>query len=478
MRVNELLEDIDVLQMINEKDINITCLEFDSRKVNPNSIFFCIIGEKVDGHIFAEEAIKKGAKVLVVERKLDINVMQIVVEDTRKAMAIISRNFYKCPDKGIKLVGITGTNGKTTTSYILKHVLTSSNKKVGVIGTNGCSFEDYSEDTGLTTPDSIQLFSIMRKMVDKGAEIIVMEVSAHAIALSKVYGLDFDIGVFTNLTQDHLDFFGNMENYFLVKKSYIENCDFKVINIDDPYCQRLNLTNVITYGLSNPADSFAIDCEVGLTSSEFTMNLFDDVKRVKFSLTSDYNIGNCLAACSVARKLGISFSDICDSLSKVPSVDGRLEIIKAKDFTVIVDYAHTPDGIEKILQFASKFKKKHLITLLGCGGFRDSLKRYEMGIIADRFSDFCVVTTDNPRYESEQNIVDAIAKGMTEGKYVKQPDRIKAVVTALINAKKGDIVVLCGKGRENYQDIKGQKTPYSEVDIVNNYIELQRERKK
>lgn len=472
MLVKEVLNEIEFLHFVGDEKESFTSLSFDSRKCEKDGLFFCLVGEKLDGHNFASQAVDNGAKVLVVEELLDLKVCQIVVENCRKAMAQISRLFYGKPDEKLKMIAITGTNGKTTTSYIIKHILEFCGKKVGVIGTNGYVCSDFAIEANLTTPDSIELFSILDKMARVNVEYVVMEVSAHAIALNKVFGVDFEVGIFTNLTQDHLDFFGSIDNYFNVKKKFIEKCRVKLINNDDKMINKISGENVYTFALKNPADCFAMDLKKTLKSSEFTLNLFDNVQKVLLNLPSEYNVSNCLAACACSLLLGMPFDDVCISLSTVPKVFGRIEIIKIKNFTVIIDYAHTPDGVEKILKFAQEFKKNRVISLIGCGGFRDSLKRKEMGIIASSLSDVCVVTTDNPRFENERDIVEAIAQGVKGCICIKEPDRFKAVVLALMQAKKDDIVVLCGKGRENYQDIKGNKIPYSEYDIVMNYKEL------
>ena len=472
MLVGDVLKSIEFLDFTGDKNTNFISLSFDSRCCEKECAFFCIAGEKIDGHNFAAQAVEKGATVLFVEQFQKINVCQILVKDVRKTMAQVSRLFYGFPDKKLKIIGITGTNGKTTTSYIIKHILEFCGKKVGVIGTNGYLCEHFNIPATLTTPDSIELFSILDKMAKVNVEYVVMEVSAHAIALNKVDGIEFLVGIFTNLTQDHLDFFENMDNYFNVKKSLLDMCKFKLVNNDDERIKSILGENVFSFAINNPADCFAIDVVKSLACSEFTINLFDNIKRVKFNLPSEYNISNCLAACSCCLLLDLEFNKVCESLNCVPKVLGRMEIIRVNDFTVIIDYAHTPDGIEKVLKFAQEHKQGRIISLIGCGGFRDSLKRKQMGIIANRLSDVCVVTTDNPRFESGEDIVCAISEGVDKKKCIKQPDRVKAVITALLQAKKGDIVVLCGKGRENYQDVKGNKIPYSEYDIVMNFSEL------
>ena len=472
MLVKDILSEIDFIRLLGDENVSFNSLSFDSRKCKKDSLFFCVVGEKLDGHNFAFQAVENGATVLVVEEVLNAHVCQIVVKNCRKAMAQISRLFYGKPDEKLKMIAITGTNGKTTTSYIIKHILEFCGKKVGVIGTNGYVCSDFSIEANLTTPDSIELFCILDKMASVNVEYVVMEVSAHAIALNKIYGLNFLVGIFTNLTQDHLDFFGDIDTYFEVKKAFIEGCKFKLINNDDERVKTITGENVYSFALNNPADCFAMDLKKTIKTSEFTINLFDNVSKVLLNLPSEYNVSNCIAACSCCLILKLPFEKMCESLSSIPKILGRVEIVKVKDFTVIIDYAHTPDGIEKILTFAQEFKKNKIISLIGCGGFRDSLKRQEMGILASKLSDICVVTTDNPRYENEDDIVEAISKGVKYCECIKQPDRFKAVVTALMQAKKDDIVVLCGKGRENYQDIKGDKIPYSEYDIVMNFKEL------
>lgn len=472
MVIGEILNKIQYIEFIGSCDTEFNHLSFDSNECVKGSVFFCINGEKLDGHNFALDAVNNGATILFVERKLNIDVCQVIVHDVRKSMASVSKIFYGEPDKKLKIIGITGTNGKTTTSYIIKHILESAGNKVGVIGTNGYSCSDFKMEAKLTTPDSIELFSILKRMVECSVEYVVMEVSAHAIALSKVYGIDFLVGIFTNLTQDHLDFFKDMNNYFEVKKSFLNNCKYKLINSDDELVKTINGENVFSFALNNPADCFAMDLKEKLTGSEFVINLFDNISKVCFSLPSSYNVSNCLAAASCCQLLKIPFNIICSSLACVPKVWGRIEVLRVKNFTVVIDYAHTPDGVEKLLTFVNKFKKRRIISLVGCGGFRDSLKRKEMGRIANELSDIVVVTTDNPRFENGNNIVDDISVLIEKEKCIKEQDRFKAVVTALMQAKKDDIVVLCGKGRENYQDVMGNKIPYNEYDIVMNFNEI------
>ena len=474
MLLDLLIQDVDC-EVINKKQVDIKDLCVDSRKCLPDTMFFCIPGGKVDAHNFAQSAVKKGAVALVVNRKLDINVVQILVKDVRKALSLICSNFYNNVDKKLNLIGITGTNGKTTTSFIVKSILENCGKKVGLIGTSGCFIGDEKIETHLTTPDTLDLFRLFDNMLQAKVEYVVMEVSAHAIALNKIYGVKFDIGVFTNLTQDHLDFFGNMQNYWQAKKTFLTDyCNKVIVNVDDPYGRELLDEDMLlfTYGLENPSDLFAININMSILGSEFYVNLDDAIEKVHFKLPGKYNVYNVMAGIYVANLCGINFKDIVSAVDKIESVDGRFDVKKVKDFFVIIDYAHSPDALDNVLSTARALAKAKVITVFGSSGYRDSLKRPIMGEVVSKYSDYSIITSDNPRYERPLDIIQSIARGFTNNNYKMEPDRVKAVSIALNLARKDDIVVICGKGHEKGQNIMGVDVPYCDYDEVQKFIDM------
>ena len=460
-------------QLLNDKDgIIIENLSIDSRKCTKGSLFCCIEGAKVDAHNFAKDAIKQGAVALVVSKKLDLDIVQILVDDVRKALAIICSNFYDNVDKKMHFVGVTGTNGKTTTTHIIRHILEASGKSVGLIGTNGCIIGKELIKTNLTTPDTIDLFDILKRMHSKGVEYVVMEVSAHAIALDKIYGIRFDVGVFTNLTQDHLDFFGDMDTYWSVKKHFISNyADKIVVNVDDLRGQELkDLANVYKYGLDFPSDAFAVNVDSSFDGLKAYLNIEDNVFDIHFSLPGLYNIYNVLAGAYTSFLLGCSIEDIQRGLQEIQCIDGRCEMIPVKDFTVVLDYAHTPDALEKILSTLKDLCKGRLIVIFGASGYRDSGKRATMGQVVSRLSDFSIITSDNPRYENPRDIIRSIELGYTNNQYIVEVDRAIAIKMGLDIARQDDIVAICGKGREMSQNINGVDIPYSDYEQVQLYI--------
>lgn len=444
----------------------------DSNSVGEGSLFICINGGEKDGHRFAAQAEKYGAAAIVCERRLDVSVPQAIVKDSRAAMSLIASNFYGNPEKSLRLVAVTGTNGKTTTTHFITSVLMNAGVKCGLIGTLGTFYAGKFLPPSLTTPDPLVLYKIFAEMERAGVETVVMEVSAHAAYLRKTFGLKFEAAVFTNLTQDHLDFFGDMENYKKAKLDFFRNneCKYVVSNSDDETGREIANINgrTLFYGIDNPADVFAIDIKEEDEETSFVLNLFDRVYRVRLALIGKFNVYNALAAATACALLGVSTDKVAEGLYQLKGVEGRLENVYSGRFSVYIDYAHTPDGLKNALSALRGVVKKRLICVFGCGGNRDEKKRRIMGEISGKYADFTVITSDNPRYEEPMDIIWEIEKGvLAESKsYVIVERREEAIAYALNMAKTGDVVLIAGKGAERYQEVFGIKRPYNDKDTV------------
>ncbi len=470
MKLSSLLKDVEVQNTINFKNINITNLSIRADQITKNGLYFAIKGNNFDGKTFTSQAISCGAKAVVSEEIIEnVDIPQIIVPDIRIALSVISRTFFNKADKKMKIIGVVGTNGKTTTSTILYNLLRDSDNSVGLIGTNGVFIDDLSLPNVLTTPDPIELFYTLEQMALLGVKYVVMEISAQAVYYNKVYGICPDYLIFTNITNEHLDFFKTMENYSKVKLDYINSCNsVKVVNIDDKYGNCVLGENVITYGLYNPADVFAIDIELGFDSCKFLCNCMDEIIEIDTHLTGEYNVYNVLGAITVARCIGITTESIKQSLKKMMKVDGRWEIFDfPNNNKVIVDYAHTPDGFEKVLSTVRQFRKGRLITLFGCVGYSDKAKRKMMGDLAKKYSDFVVITTDNLGSSDFDEVVADI--GITKY-YAKIKNRAKAVDFAIKMLDKNDTLLLLGKGAENYQKTTDGREEYNEIELVKSIL--------
>lgn len=477
MKIGELLQNIEYKAFSGDADVEIKGLCTDSQKVKKGDLFFCYNGNEFDSHSFANEAVDRGAVALICEKKLDCDISQIIVADGRSVIAKTARAFYGYADKKLKLVGITGTNGKTTTAYMLASIFEAAGKKAGIIGTLGISYADKFISPELTTPDPIYLHSVLADMLKCGVEYVFMEVSAHAIYFNKIDGLKFEVGIFTNCTQDHLDFFGNMHDYAECKKSFFngKRCRYAVINSDDKTGEQIirGFENVISYGLKNPADVFAVDIEEKINGVSFVINLFDELYEINLKITALHNVYNAMGAAACARILGIKTADVAKGLASLKCVTGRLELIaKFNGADIFVDFAHTPDGLEKSLQALKKLCKGKLYCLFGCGGNRDKTKRPIMGRIAAENSDFCIVTSDNPRYEDPYEIISEIEAGMKplNKKYVTVTERETATEYAINLLESGDILLVAGKGGEYYQEIMGIKHSYNDASVIKRII--------
>lgn len=454
------------------QDTEISGITIDSREAAPGMVFVCIQGAQRDGHDFAKAAAEQGASVIVAERPLEINVPVIVYEDTKLALAGISSKFYGEPEKKLKLIGITGTNGKTTVSYLIKKILETAGKTVGIIGTNEILTGDREvgiKSSTPTTPNSLELRRIFAKMLEMGAEYVVMEVSSHALDLHRVAGLTYDVGVFTNLTRDHLDFHKTMENYFLAKKKLFDISKSGVINADDEYGARL-LGNVpcktVSVGTKN-ADLTAEDIKIDAKGVEFTAVYQGKKYPVSLGISGMFSVYNGICALAASLCAGVDIETAVCGLSAASGVKGRLELVPTKtDYSVIIDYAHTPDGLENVLNAVNAFKKGRCIAVFGCGGDRDATKRPIMGEIGARLADIAVITSDNPRTEDPEKIVADVVSGVKTGEYKVIVNRREAIGYALSIAEKDDIVLLAGKGQETYQIIGTEKTHFDEREVV------------
>lgn len=480
MLLSELIKNTEY-RLING-DADITRIEYDSRRVKPGEVFACVVGTYQDGHTYADKAVEAGASALIAERELPLNVPQVIVPNTRRAMAELAIKLYGNPAEKLRIIGVTGTNGKTTTTYMIKSIAEKCGLKVGLIGTIRNIIGNRVISTQRTTPESTELQEILRDMVNEGVDLVVMEVSSHSLDQERVYGLKFEIGGFTNLTQDHLDYHKTFENYLAAKKKLFERSGFAVVNADDKHSELL-LAGLdiprMAYGVREMADISAANIEINVRDVEFDMATPIGQAHVSVPIPGLFNVFNAMLAAGICIKLGFPLSAIVDGLAAVAGVTGRMEALDTTGFpfTVILDFAHTPDGIINLLTSVREFAKKRIITVFGCGGDRDKAKRPIMGEAAGRYSDFCVVTSDNPRTEDPMRIIGNVLDGVnkTAVEYVVIQNRREAIRYALTHAKKDDVVVLAGKGHETYQEINNVKYPFDEKVVVEELLNEMRE---
>lgn len=476
MLLQYLLEDFEEKEIIGNSDVKINKIEYDSKKIEDGDLFVAISGLKEDGHDYIEEAIKKGASSIVVKENYDVpevqNVTYVKVKDTRIALAKLAAKYYDNPASKLKMIGITGTKGKTTTAYMIRDILLASGKKTGMIGTIYNTYGDKKIEAIRTSPESLDLQKLLKDMVDADMEYVVMEVSSHALDLNRVYGIHFIIGVFTNLSQEHLDYHKTMENYLNAKAKLFENSDFAIINSDDIYTPKLEKMikcKIAKYGLDNEANITAVDVRVNNNYVDFKMYINKMLQTVTINIPGRYTVYNALAAIAVTSMLGAQMDAILTALAEI-RVPGRSEVVDIqKTFAVIIDYAHTPSSLEAILQNTKRYAKGRIICVFGCGGNRDEEKRPLMGEIAGKYADFTVITTDNPREESPKKIMKDIEEGIkrTKGLYKVIENRKEAIKFAMRIAWKNDTIIIAGKGHETYQLLKGnKKIKFDEREIV------------
>lgn len=452
-------------------DIEITGVTCDSREVKEGYAFVCIRGSLSDGHKFVPSAIEKGAAVIIAEEDTGVK-NQIIVPDTHAAFSDMCANWFGNPAKDLKLIGVTGTNGKTSVTYFLKKILEGQGFKVGLVGTIQNMIGDEILATKNTTPNAYDLNSLFSIMKAKGCTYVIMEVSSHALDQCRVYNLDFEVAMFTNLTQDHLDYHITMENYLAAKKKLFSMCKTAVINSDDEYSKELmNGLNckVVTYsaGDSSTYSAKAVKYMPSSVDYEFVSDIH--INHVKVNTGGKFTVYNSLCALATAVELGFPIKEAANSLATLSGVKGRAEVVPTgRDFTVIIDYAHTPDGLKNILSTFRECKKNRLIVLFGCGGDRDKTKRPIMGSVAARYADFCIVTSDNPRSEEPSEIIKDILVGMDGNPtpYKVIENRVEAIKYAIATAVKDDIIVLAGKGHETYQILKDGTIHLDEREVI------------
>ncbi|MCM0650416.1 UDP-N-acetylmuramoyl-L-alanyl-D-glutamate--2,6-diaminopimelate ligase [Clostridium swellfunianum] len=477
MKLKELLKGLNYCILSGSDDININKIEYDSRKIEKGDVFFCIEGLKMDGHDYAAKALEKGAAAVICQKEISLegSASVLKIEDTRKGLASAASIFNGEPWRKLKMIGITGTNGKTTSTYMIKSILEEAGNKVGLIGTIANYIGDEKIPSHRTTPESLELHELLKKMVDSGVTYCVMEVSSHSLALDRVYGIEFSEAIFSNLTQDHLDFHITFENYYDAKLMLFKNSRNSIINMDDEYGRRVYddvVANKVTYGINRTTDIKAENIVMHSRGIEFDLINGGQYEHINLNIPGRYNIYNALGSAGACLNEGISLEIVKKGLEKV-FVPGRCEIVTKKynlDYEVIVDYAHTPDGLENILSTAREFTKGRLISVFGCGGDRDKTKRPIMGEIASRLSDITVITSDNPRSEEPIAIINDILNGVPNDNYITIENRRDAIKKAMSIAEKGDIIVVAGKGHEDYQELKDKVIHFDEREVIADII--------
>ncbi|MCM1992013.1 UDP-N-acetylmuramoyl-L-alanyl-D-glutamate--2,6-diaminopimelate ligase [Oceanirhabdus seepicola] len=481
MKLVDLLKRTEYELIQGNLDTDINQIKYDTRLVEDGDIFICLKGRNVDSHERVSQAIEKGAKALVVERNIEgvpKNIAMIKVEDSRKEMARLATVLNHDPSKEFNLVGITGTNGKTTVSIFIRDILMNLNKKVGVVGTIGCKINDEdieSNKTTPTTPESPDLQKIFSNMREQEVFATVIEATSMALEMRRVDFCDFNIGVFLNLTQDHLDDHGNMENYKNAKLKLFNKCKRALVNLDDSVSKEIIDTfegEVVTFGLCDEADIRATNIELAIDSVQFDIHYRNKSKTVKVNVPGKFTVSNLLAAFGVCMQIGLDFDDILSVFPKISGVRGRLEAQRMNNGAVaIVDYAHSPDALESLLESIKEYAEARIITVFGCGGDRDNTKRPIMGCIAGKLSDYVIITSDNPRSEEPDKIIDDIEAGMKglNCNYERITNREEAIIKALKISLNNDIIVIAGKGHETYQILKDETIHFDDMEIIKNF---------
>ena len=477
MKLNALIRRIpgQVRAIGNIDEVEVLSLCSDSRQVTQGALFFCTPGLRTDAHDFAPQAVERGACALIVERELAVGVPQVIVEDVREAVSYIASEFNGNPSEKLMMLGITGTKGKTTTSFLVKSIMEEAGVKTGLIGTVCSMVGDETIPTQLTTPDPIETQSILRRMVEAGVQSVIMEVSAHALTLKRVAGMRFKVGAFSNFSQDHLDFYDSMDDYFAAKMRFMQPdmCEEAVYNVDDERVaaamRRLG-RQALRVGIRESSDVYANDIEIGERGCSFLMTWHKRFRTtISLKLAGIFNVYNALLAAGICICAGVGPEAIRRGLEEVRAVPGRIELLETgTPYRVILDYAHSPDSLENILKAVRQTTKGRMIALFGCGGNRDRAKRPVMGEIAGELADFCILTSDNPRNEDPMDILHAIEDGIrpTGCDYIVIENRREAIRYALKSAGPADVIVLAGKGHETYQEINGVKHPFDEKIVV------------
>ncbi|MDO5387844.1 MAG: UDP-N-acetylmuramoyl-L-alanyl-D-glutamate--2,6-diaminopimelate ligase [Clostridia bacterium] len=478
MKLKEILKGAEGKIVQGSLDVEIKSMTIDSRKAGKDSLFIAMVGMTVDGHKFIPSAYEKGCRAVITEHSVesipeDMTVYQ--VEDARDALDIVAANFYAHPAEGLNMIGVTGTNGKTSTTYFIESVLNHIQHKTAVIGTVEIRIGGKKREIDFatsTTPDTIELNQMLRIMADEKCDDVVMEVSSHSLELKKVKGINFKVGIFTNLTQDHLDFHKTMENYCKAKAKLFKMCQYGIINVDDEWAGRIIENaecSIITYSIEKESDLKARDIEYLPDRVHFTVNIKGEAHRFELPVPGRFSVYNALAAIGAMVAMGVEPEKIKEGINNIKGVPGRIQSIKNnKGFNVIVDYAHTPDGLENIINAVREFTKGRVLTVFGCGGDRDKTKRPIMGEIVARLSDVAIVTSDNPRSEDPQEILKEIEVGVKKvtDSYEMCVDRRDAIKRAIEMAEKGDSVIIAGKGHENYQILKDKTIHFDDAETA------------
>lgn len=468
MKLTEILKGMNCT-VYGDTDIEIKGIAYDSRKVREGFLFVAIKGYMTDGHKYIESALRSGAAAVIGEEEINIDCTYIKCKNSRTALSEASAAFFGHPEKKLKIIGVTGTNGKTTTTYLIKQILNMKGERCDLIGTNEIIIGESRRPSERTTPESLDLFEMLGQMAD-GGKYVVMEVSSHSLELDRVHGITFESAVLTNITQDHLDFHKTMENYAKAKAKLFLNAKNACINEDSDYKDIIldKVTgNLITYSVEAPSDLRAENLHMSERGVIFDLLHAGKKTEMKLGIPGRFSVYNSLAAIAACKSIGISYEDISKGLVLAKPVKGRIEVVHTNTpYTVIIDYAHTPDGLENIISSVRGFAKNRIITVFGCGGNRDAGKRPKMGAIAEKLSDIAVVTSDNPRREDPELIIKDILAGMTKDNHIVIPDRREAIKKAMEIAEPADIVILAGKGHESYQEINGVKHDFDERDVV------------
>ncbi len=486
MQLKTLRTAISVRQIIGPLDRSVESIAYDSRRVQRNGLFVALRGEKFDGHDFIEQAIEKGASVIVAEREQKYpRATCIAVENTRTALADVSAAFYGYPARKLKLVGITGTNGKTTTTFLIQHICEKAGVRCGLIGTVRYQLGERVLPAARTTPESLDLQELLAQIVNAGCRAATMEVSSHALAQDRTRGLEWDVAVFTNLTQDHLDFHGTMKNYFESKLKLFSQLASQqkkrkpvaVINIDDRYGEQIlgkidKSISLITYGMGARADFRASNYRMEFGGTSYQLDARGKSYLVRIPLIGRFNVANSLAALAAANAMGIGVREAVLSLGKSPQVPGRLEMVPAKrQFQIFVDYAHTPDALLNVLKTLRELEPRRLIVVFGCGGDRDREKRPLMAQVVDLNADYAIITSDNPRKEDPAAIISHVERGFRSNHYEKIIDRAEAIARAIALAQPRDIVLIAGKGHETYQEFADHTVPFDDIQVARRALE-------
>ena len=478
MKLRELIKNLSIIEMNADAELEISGVSYDSRKTEKGDMFVAIRGFEADGHKFIPKAVENGAALILCEEKPSCDIPYVLVSDSRYGLAIVSRDFFGDPASEMTMIGITGTSGKTSSSYLIKHMLESKlDAKVGLIGTNGNMIGDELLHTEHTTPESYELHKLFRHMADSGCTHVVMEVSSHSLTLERVAGIHFDVALYTNLSQDHLDFHGTMEEYAAAKRKLFSMCSLGCFNLDDAWADFMRdgaSCRTMTFSTEkNEADLVAKDIRLTAGGVRFASVSGDEISMTKLGIPGMFSVYNALGTMSVGLALGLSLADCSDAMSSAKGVKGRLEIVPTgRDFSVVIDYSHKPDALEKVLKTLKPVTRGRLIALFGCGGDRDKLKRPIMGRIAADNADLVVVTSDNPRTEDPDEIIREIVAGMKDKRTPTKVicDRREAIAWAIDNAAQGDVLLLAGKGHEDYQVVGHEKHHMDEREIVSDCL--------